>query len=39
MAAGNQDLVNRITSSGDLTEDDETAIRQAVADFKGSVAY
>jgi len=39
MAAGNQDLVNRITSSGDLTEDDETVIRQAVADFKGSVAY
>ncbi|MQC17461.1 MAG: F0F1 ATP synthase subunit alpha [Chloroflexi bacterium] len=39
MAAGNQDLVNRITTSGDISEDDEAAIRQAVNDFKGSVAY
>ncbi|MGE3961087.1 MAG: F0F1 ATP synthase subunit alpha [Dehalococcoidia bacterium] len=39
MAAGNQDLVNRITTSGDISADDEAAIRQAVADFKGSVAY
>ncbi len=39
MAAGNQDLVNRITTSGNLTDEDEQAIRSAVADFKGSVAY
>ena len=39
MAAGNQDLVSRITTSGDISEDDEAAIRQAVNDFKGSVAY
>ncbi len=39
MSAGNQDLVNRITTSGDLSAEDETAIRQAVTDFKGSVAY
>jgi len=39
MAAGNADLVNRITSSGDISAEDEEAIRQAVADFKGSVAY
>src|SRR5690606_29556209 len=39
MAGGSQDLVNRITPSGDITEDDEAASRQAVCDFKGSVAY
>ena len=39
MAAGNADLVNRISTSGDISAEDEEAIRQAVADFKGSVAY
>jgi F-type H+/Na+-transporting ATPase subunit alpha len=39
MAAGNQDLINRITTSGELPEDDEAALRQAINDFKASVAY
>jgi len=39
MSAGGQDLINRITTTGELTEDDEAALRQAISDFKASVAY
>ncbi len=39
MGGGNQDLLNRITTSGDLSESDEEALKQAILDFKGSVAY
>ncbi|MCK9486110.1 MAG: F0F1 ATP synthase subunit alpha [Dehalococcoidia bacterium] len=39
MAGGNQDLLNRITTSGDLPEEDEEALKQAILDFKGAVAY
>jgi len=39
MASGNQDLINRITTTGELPEADEEALRQATNDFKASVAY
>jgi F-type H+-transporting ATPase subunit alpha len=39
MGGGNQDLLARITTSGDLGADDEEALKQAITDFKGSVAY
>ncbi len=39
MGAGNADLLKRITDSGDLVEDDENALKQAIEDFKASVAY
>ena len=39
MAGGQSDLLNEITTSGNLVEEIETRLKQAITDFKGSVAY
>ena len=39
MAAGQADVLNEITTTGNLTEEVENKLKAAIADFKGSVAY
>ncbi|MBM3139332.1 MAG: F0F1 ATP synthase subunit alpha [Chloroflexi bacterium] len=39
MAASHSDLVNEINSTGDVGEQAEAKLKQAITDFKGSVAY
>jgi F-type H+-transporting ATPase subunit alpha len=39
MAAGSADLLNEIQTSGEIPEGAEERLRQAIQDFKGTVAY
>ena len=39
MASGHSDLLKKITDSGDYEDADEETLKQAIDDFKGTVAY
>ena len=39
MGSGHGDLIASITSSGDYDDSDEESLKQAITDFKGTVAY
>tara|TARA_B110000438_G_scaffold136366_1_gene131798 strand:- start:4521 stop:6050 length:1530 start_codon:yes stop_codon:yes gene_type:complete len=39
MGSGYSDLIASITSSGDYDDSDEESLKQAITDFKGTVAY
>ena len=39
MAGGQADVLNEITTSGNLTDEVEAKLKSAITDFKGSVAY
>ncbi len=39
MGSGHGDLIASITSSGDYDDSEEESLKQAITDFKGTVAY
>ena len=39
MSAGHSDVVNEITTSGNLVEEIEAKLKSAITEFKASVAY
>jgi len=39
MSAGYSDVVNEITTSGNLVEEIEAKLKSAITEFKASVAY